>query len=103
MFGGGFYPISRRPSLSEMEESLSILRRWRSEFEKKLDENEGILDENDPVQNEIYVFALYHLWTAFSESIEASGPTFGVETEIDVYASDEATKYEREVRDRFGL
>ena len=52
MHGGGFYPLSRRPSLSEMEESLSMLRRWRSDFEKKLDENEGMLDENDPVQNE---------------------------------------------------
>ncbi len=103
MFRGDFNPISRRPSLREMEESLSILKRWRSEFEKKLDENEGMLDENDPVQNEMYAFALYHLWTAFSESMQASGPDFGLESEFDSYAFDEATKYEREACDRFGL
>ena len=69
MFSGGFYPNSRRPSLREMEESLSILRRWRSEFGKRLDENEGMLDENDPIQNEVYAYALYHIWAAFSESM----------------------------------
>lgn len=103
MYGGGFYPLSRRHSLREMEESLSILKRWQSEFEKRLDENEGKVDENDPIQNEVYVYALYHIWAAFSESMQASGPAIGIESEIDAYASDEATKYEREVRDRFGL
>ena len=103
MYGGGFYPLSRRPSLSEMEESLNRLKRLQSEFEKRLDENEGKLDDSDPVQNEAYVFALYHLWAAFSESMQASGSVFDLESEFDAYAFDEATKYEREVRDRFGL
>ncbi len=103
MYGGGFYPLSRRPSLSEMEESLNRLKRLQSEFEKRLDENEGKLDDSDPVQNEAYAFALYHLWAAFSESMQASGSVFDLESEFDAYAFDEATKYEREVRDRFGL
>lgn len=103
MFGGVFFPISRRSSLREMEESLSKLKRLQSELEKRLDESEGKLDDSELMQNEVYAFALYHLWAAFSESMQASGSVFDLESEFDSYAFDEATKYEREACDRFGL
>lgn len=86
-----------------MEESLREMKKLRSDFEKNLERNAGVVDTNDPVQNAMYAFALYSLWAAFSESIQASGPEFGLESELDAYAFDEATKYEREAFDRFGL
>ncbi len=96
MFGSRFYPTSRRPSLNEMEESLNRLQKLCSEFERKL-------GENDPIQNEVHTLALYHLWAAFSESMQASGAILDTESEFDVYAFDEVSKFEREVSDRFRL
>ena len=103
MFEGGSSPASGRPSLRDMEESLRKMKKLRSDFKKSLERNEGVLDENDPVQITMYAFALYSLWAAFSESMQVSGPEFGSESEFDAYAFDEATKYEREAFDRFGL
>ena len=103
MFGGASSSSARRRSLDEMEKSLEDLKRRRAEFERSLAENPGMLDDLDPLQNEMYALALYTLWEAFSEAMQMDDADFGLESRTDAYALNKATKFEREACARFGL
>lgn len=103
MFGLKPPSLSRRRSLDEMEQSLEYLKRRRAEFERSLAENPGMLDDLDPLENEMYALALHTLWEAFSEAMQMDDADFGLESETDAYALNKATKFERRVRERFGI
>ena len=103
MFRSGFYSRSKHPSLDQMEKSLENLKSKRADFERSLAENPGMLDDIDPLQNEMYALALYTLWEAFSEAMQMDDADFDLESKADAYALNKATRYEREACARFGL
>ncbi len=96
---GRFSPLFPRLSLRDVEKARESRRRLQTELEKSLDRWKDEPNPADPLQNEAYAVALYSLWAAFSESLHGSGS--GWESGVDLYAFDEATKYERAVHDRF--